>query len=222
MGLSRRIQNLIVDNPYSGTKWLRSIDLTRHLFGNGGKTAAASSIGDEGSSDPALADDSIICQTTVADSKRPKSKIAAARAALKMERIRFSSPIVRFTCTKTLDYAFIDCFPLSDRNVVMADQTGCTFLFDADTRRVLPKPNLHKTKWEPISLFVPSVDPSDGGILYVMERVPKREKEGSELSDQFEAFVCDSKPSPESQWHCHLLPPPPFVCDLPAGYSTPR
>ncbi|EEE70040.1 hypothetical protein OsJ_29994 [Oryza sativa Japonica Group] len=161
MGLSRRFQNLIVDSSYAGAQWLRSIDLTRHLFGN---TAAAA---------PA------------ADSYNPKNKRGLR---IQIERIRFPRPMLRLKCTyMPYDQRNIDCFPLADRKVVMVDHTGITRLCDVDARSVMAMPNIHKPKSDPISLFVPS---SGGGSLYVMERYPDPE-DGTQLRyiNQFEAFV---------------------------------
>uniref|UniRef100_A0A0E0QTR2 Uncharacterized protein n=1 Tax=Oryza rufipogon TaxID=4529 RepID=A0A0E0QTR2_ORYRU len=108
MGLSRRFQNLIVDSSYAGAQWLRSIDLTRHLFGN---TAAAA---------PA------------ADSYNPKNKRGLR---IQIERIRFPRPMLRLKCTyMPYDQRNIDCFPLADRKVVMVDHTGITRLCDVDAR----------------------------------------------------------------------------------------
>uniref|UniRef100_A0A0E0ETS7 F-box associated domain-containing protein n=1 Tax=Oryza meridionalis TaxID=40149 RepID=A0A0E0ETS7_9ORYZ len=45
-----------------------------------------------------------------------------------------------------------------------------------------------------------------------MERYPDPEDGGTQLSDQFEAFVW-GKSSDESSYQCHLLRPPPFVHD---------
>jgi hypothetical protein len=120
----------------------------------------------------------------------------------------------------------IDCFPLADRKVICVDQAGRTFLFDADTRQLVTMPSLHKPKWSPFSIFVPSTDEDaehrDGGRLYVMEKNPEFEA-GScvQHSDQFEAFVFH-KPTETSfkSWHCQLLPPPPFVHDY--AYSQKR
>ncbi|XP_052166937.1 uncharacterized protein LOC127783824 [Oryza glaberrima] len=160
MGLSQRFQNLIVDSSYAGAQWLRSIDLTRHLFGN---TAAAA---------PA------------ADSYNPKNKRGLR---IQMERIRFPRPMLRLKCTyMPYHQRNIDCFPLADRKVVMVDHIGITRLCDVDARSVMAMPNIHKPKSDPISLFVPSS--SGGGSLYVMERYPDSE-DGTQLSNQFEAFV---------------------------------
>ncbi|CAN6351442.1 unnamed protein product [Urochloa humidicola] len=145
-----------------------------------------------------------------------------------MERIRLSSPIFRFQTTTPPNCCTIDCFPLSSSKVAMADQTGRMFLCDAETRHVVPMPNLHKPKSEPISLFVPSADaddhPSGGGSLYVMERAPNPEKcDSAHPSDQFEAFI-PCKPSCRTcgdLWHCRLLPAPPFVRDPALWFTYP-
>ncbi|CAN6168820.1 unnamed protein product [Urochloa humidicola] len=196
MGLSRQVKNVILDCPYGGAKWLRSVDLTHQLFGN--TTPLPSKIRGRSES------------TTAGCAGRQKKKQAVAVAAdLNMERIRLSSPIFRFQTTTPPNCCTIDCFPLSSSKVAMADQNGRMFFCDAETRRVVPMPDLHKPKSEPISLFVPSADadddhPSGGGSLYVMERVPDPEKCHSALpSDQFEAFM-PSKPSGTfgDLWHC--------------------
>uniref|UniRef100_A0A0E0M3A9 F-box associated domain-containing protein n=1 Tax=Oryza punctata TaxID=4537 RepID=A0A0E0M3A9_ORYPU len=207
MGLSRRFQNLIVGCPYSGAQWLRSIDLTRHLFGNTAAARTSSTIG-QGLESAIVRD--ATSNTPAADScNNPKNKRGLR---IQMERIRFPSPILRFKCTHMPNRRNIDCFPIADRKVVMVDHTGSTRLCDVDARSVRTMPNIHKPKSNPISLFVPS---SGGGSLYVMEKYPSPEKRGdgvgTQLSDQFEAFVWGK--SFESPCHCHLLPPPPFVHD---------
>ncbi|KAF0914482.1 hypothetical protein E2562_028964 [Oryza meyeriana var. granulata] len=224
MGLSRRFQNLILDNPYGGAKWLRSVDLTRQLFGN----TAASTIGE--GSESAVVQDST-SHTPAADSCNPKNKQASKNKQafkIKMERFRLPSPIVRFHSREMPHRRCSDCFPLPDRKVVIADHTGRTFLCNVDTRRVVPMPNLHKPKSRPISLFIPSADdPSGGGgSLYVMEnKIEPELADGTELSDQFEVFVC-GKPTrtsdSERPWQCQLLPPPPFVRDRACWFPSPQ
>jgi hypothetical protein len=155
-------------------------------------------------------------QTTAADAGRQKKKGQAVAVAANpnMERFRLPNPIFKFR-TNTPNCCSINCFPLSSGKVVMADETGRVFLCDAETRHVVPMPNLHKPKSEPFSLFVPSanhVDHPGGGSLYIMERAPIRQCCGStQSSDQFEVFM-PSKIAGDL-WHCRLLPPPPFMCD---------
>ncbi|CAL4885854.1 unnamed protein product [Urochloa decumbens] len=206
MGLSRRLQSLIVESPFVGVKWLRRADLRRQLFND---TAMGS--------ESAVLQDST-SQTLVADANQ-KSKHALAEA-LQMERIQISSPIFRFQAAAAQKRYAIDCFHLSDGKLVLADYCGRMFLCDADMRHMATMPNLQKPKLKPISLFVPSANADDhpnnaAGSLYVMESIPNPEKVGSmQPSNQFEVFEYH-KPSRtyENPWHCRLLLPPPFVRD---------
>ncbi|CAN6184648.1 unnamed protein product [Urochloa humidicola] len=194
---SRRLQNLIVESPYIGAKWLRSVDLTSHLFGVGGvATPPSTTVGDDRS------DHAEPCDR--------KKEQAAAAAELK--KMRLSNPIFRFQATPAASTKRLDLhvFPLPDREVVIADQTGRTFHCDADTRHLATMPNLHKPKLRAISLFVPSA--GGGGSLYVMESIPNPEKAGSvEPSKQFEVFVRSNLTSSGDAWHCRLFLPPPFL-----------
>lgn len=158
MGLSWRFQNLILDSPFAGAKWLRRVDLTRQLFG---KTATPPSIIGHGSESTAVQDST--SQIPAADLKMERIRLPSpifrferTAANLKMERIRLPSPIFRFQDTAAS--RDVCCFPLSSSKVVLADQTGRTFLWHADTNNVAPMPNLNKPKSSPISLFVPSAD----------------------------------------------------------------
>lgn len=220
MGLSRRAKNLIVDVPFQGAKWLRCVDLAGQLFGNTATPPPPTTIA-HGSESAAVQED-YTSQTLVSDSCNPKKKAAG----LKMERIRLPRPILKFCSTHGSDHISLDCFPLVDRKVVIADHTRRMFLCDADTRAVVSIPNLHKPKSRPISLFIPSTaDANDhpsvgGGSLYVMERVPEPEKGDVKLSDQFEAFVCSN--IFEGPWNCHLLRPPPFVSDRTCCFTYPK
>uniref|UniRef100_A0A0D9VA13 Uncharacterized protein n=1 Tax=Leersia perrieri TaxID=77586 RepID=A0A0D9VA13_9ORYZ len=66
----------------------------------------------------------------------------------------------------------MNCFPLADGKVICADHLERSFLFDADTRRVVTLPHLHAPKSKPISLFADG----DGDVssrLYIMERRPE-------------------------------------------------
>ncbi|EAY88545.1 hypothetical protein OsI_10019 [Oryza sativa Indica Group] len=114
------------------------------------------------------------------------------------------------------DQRKIECFPLTGRQVICADQLERTFHCDAERGHVRSIPCLHKPKSMPLSLFVPNPDVDNdkdlnrwdwGSSLFVIERFPK-----SEVSYQVEAFVY-RHPSPahySRTWHCELLPPPPY------------
>ncbi|PUZ59945.1 hypothetical protein GQ55_4G083800 [Panicum hallii var. hallii] len=116
-------------------------------------------------------------------------------AALKMERIWLPSPSFNFRApTSSLKEKQMHCFPVGDRRVICADHSGNCFLVDAEMRRVVMMPHLHKLKPLPLSLFVPSTDAGDhndgGGSLFVMERAPEPEAGcNGQLSHQFEAFA---------------------------------
>jgi hypothetical protein len=84
MGLSQRFQNLIVDSPFSGAKWLCGVDLSRQLFHN--TTQPPSTIRD---GSVALVRDS------TSNTSSQKKKLAKVAAALKMERIRLPKPSLR-------------------------------------------------------------------------------------------------------------------------------
>ncbi|CAN6168717.1 unnamed protein product [Urochloa humidicola] len=220
MGLSRQFLNLIVENHIPGTKSLRCIDLARqHFFNN---TTPQPLNGNGSESEEGQQD--ATSWSPVADAGSQKNTQAAA--ALNMERIRLPRPSFNFVASP-LDYQWtINCFPLADRKVLCSDQSGRTFLFDADTRDVSTMPDFHRPKSVPISLFVPNADLDDhdggGGSIFVLESIPAPELGcNGRPSHQFEAFVY-GKPTLTSfskSWQCQLLPPPPFVCD-PYMYSN--
>jgi hypothetical protein len=91
MGLSRRLQSLIVENRLTGAKSLFSIDLTRQLFGNNIAAHPSTMIRDRS--------ELAVVRTLVADSgnhhhKYKQAEVAAA--ALEMERIQLPNPILTF------------------------------------------------------------------------------------------------------------------------------
>ncbi|KAG2579840.1 hypothetical protein PVAP13_6NG298000 [Panicum virgatum] len=213
MGLSRRFLNLIVENPVPGIRSLLCMDLTRHQFFN---PTPPPTIG--------ARSESAVAQ----DSGSPKQPACSFNlkikqpdgAAFMLERFQLPVPTFTFRAQAQPHAWKIDCFPLADRKVICVDQAGRTFLFDADTRQLVTMPSLHKPKWNPFSMFIPSTD--DGGRLYVMERDPRSEASRCvQHNDHFEAFVYH-KPTETSfeSWHCQLLPPPPFVRDY--AYSQER
>jgi hypothetical protein len=218
MGLSRRFLNLIVESRIPGVKSLRCIDLTRqHLFNN---TTPQPPNGNGSESEEGLQDSTF--WAPAADAGNQKN--------LKMGRIWLPSPSFNFRAkTSSLKDKHMHCFPIGDRRVICADQSGNCFLADAEMRRLVTMPHLHKPKSVPLSLFVPSANTDDdhndgGGILFVMESAPEPEVGCSgQLSHQFEAFVY-SKPSPYRSkfWHNKPLPPPPFVCNLKYRENLPK
>uniref|UniRef100_A0A0A9C4I5 DUF1618 domain-containing protein n=1 Tax=Arundo donax TaxID=35708 RepID=A0A0A9C4I5_ARUDO len=215
MALSRQFLNLIVDNRIPGAISLRCIDLTRqHFFNTTTPPQAPKGIG-SGSGGP----EDATFWAPAADAGNQKNN-QAGEAAPRMERIQLPSPLFNFQASRSdlNDKWKIDCFPLVDRRVICADQWGRSFLFEADTRRVVTMPRLHEPKSMPISLFVPradvdgdiDLDGGGGGSLFVMERIPK-----SRSGNQFEAFVyCNPELTRFSKsWDCQVLPPPPYVHD---------
>uniref|UniRef100_A0A0A8YMD6 DUF1618 domain-containing protein n=1 Tax=Arundo donax TaxID=35708 RepID=A0A0A8YMD6_ARUDO len=224
MGLSRRFLNLIVDNRIPGAKSLRCIDLTRQQFFN--TTTPASPPNGSGSESEGPQD--ATAWAPAADARNQKNKQAEA-VPLKIGMIRLPSPSFSFRASAMSFERCIDCFPLAPCKVLCADQSGRTFLFDADTREVASMPDLHEPKFLPFSIFVPSADGDDHddgtGSVYVMERFPEQELGGSRKpSYQFEAFVYrkSTLTSFTKSWHCQLLPPPPFVCDPKYWHSSRR
>ncbi|CAL5071883.1 unnamed protein product [Urochloa decumbens] len=218
MGLSRRFLNLIVEDRIPVFKSLRCIDLRRqHFFNNNATPQHPNGNGSESEERPQDA----TSWSPAADAGGQKNRQdAAGAAALKIERIRLPNPSFSFLAS-ALGYRWTtNCFPLADRKVLCADQSGRAFLFDADTRDVSTMPDFHRPKCVPFSLFVPSADLEDrddgGGSIFVMESIPAPElRRNGRPSHQFEAFVY-GKPtltSSSKSWQCQLLPPPPFVCD---------
>ncbi|XP_052150289.1 uncharacterized protein LOC127768702 [Oryza glaberrima] len=141
-------------------------------------------------------------------------------AALMMEQLVVPASSFSFQASPSApnyDQRKIECFPLTGRQVICADQLGRTFHCDAERGHVRSIPCLHKPKSMPLSLFVPNPDVDNdkdlnrwdwGSSLFVIERFPK-----SEVSYQVEAFVY-RHPSParySRTWHCELLPPPPYL-----------
>jgi len=220
MSLSRRFQNLIADNRFTGARSLFSVDLTRQLFGNTATRLSAI----EDSSEPAVVQHST-SQTRVGVAHASNQKNKHTAAALHMGRIRLARPILTFqSLSSALDDepCKIECFPLVDRKMIWADHLGRPFVFDAETRQVEILPdNPHKTKLMPLSLVVPNInaDADDdhhdtGTSLYIMERIPKPEANCStHWSNQFEVLI-HRKPSIATYfepWQFQLLPPPPYV-----------
>lgn len=211
MSLSRRFQNLILENRFTGAKSLHCVDLTRQLFGNTADSGRRSS-----------------CQTPAVDAGNPKSEQAVA---LEMRRIRVPIPIFTYEAAPN-QQGKIDCFPLAERKMFWADHLGRTFLFDAETRQMEIVPNLHRPKWMPFSLFVPNVDADYdsseylyGSSLFVMEKTPRPEANCSTRgSNQFEAFVYRkaTRTSYFKSWQCQIVPPPPYVRELKYWHSRRR
>lgn len=205
--LARRFLNLIVPGCSPGVKSLRRIDLTRQrLFYQVGSAPPPSPNGDR--SEPAGGQDT------------------ARSSALEMETIRFPGP--SFTFRASNNEWKMDCFPLEDYSeckLICADLSGRGFVFDLDSAMVGTIPTLRPPKVMPISIFVhkPHIDGNllndcKGSSLFLMEKVPQLEvrrasgRRGVQESEQFVGFInrTNSLASTKS-WHCHLLPPPPFV-----------
>uniref|UniRef100_A0A0E0HC67 DUF295 domain-containing protein n=1 Tax=Oryza nivara TaxID=4536 RepID=A0A0E0HC67_ORYNI len=125
----------------------------------------------------------------------------------------FSSINFRASALNVNNQSKMDCFPLASREVICTDQSGRAFLVNADTCEVGTMPSLHKPKSMPLSVFVVRSHDGYGSSLFVMERIPKPELGFN--SDQLEAFVYrkSTLSSYRKAWHCHQLPPPPFVCE---------
>ncbi|CAN6168714.1 unnamed protein product [Urochloa humidicola] len=220
MGLSRRFLNLIVESRIPGVKSLRCIDLTRQHFFNSTTPQPPNGNGSESKEGPQDA----TSWAPAADAGNQKNTHAAAGAsARKMERIWLPNPSFNFRAkTSSLKDKQMHCFPIGDRRVICADQTGNCFLADAETRRLVTMPHLNKPKSAPLSLFVPCADADDhnegGGSLFVMESAPKPEAGAGcsgQLSHQFEVFEYRKLNTIYTfkTWYCDPLPPPPFVCD---------
>uniref|UniRef100_A0A0A9DI12 DUF1618 domain-containing protein n=1 Tax=Arundo donax TaxID=35708 RepID=A0A0A9DI12_ARUDO len=210
MALSRQFLNLIVDNRIPGAISLRCIDLTRQHFFN--TTTPPQALNGSGSESDGLEDATSWAPAAGAGNQKNNQ---AGEVASRVERIQLPSPLFNFRAATMTDRWAMHCFPLAGREVLCADQSGRTFLFDADTRHVLTMPDLHKPKKWPLSLFVPSASVDDhddsGGTLFIMESLPRPETRCSgQHSDQFEAFVYRK---PTSISFCQPLPPPPFVLD---------
>ncbi|KAL6656910.1 hypothetical protein ACP70R_004690 [Stipagrostis hirtigluma subsp. patula] len=204
MGLSRRFLNLIVDIGIPGAKSLRCIDLTRQkLFDTTSSPKPPSRKGSESE-----------------EGTRGRNRKNKRPAPLTIEAIRFPRKGFYLRAASMSDGWSLDCFPLADRKVLCADQSGRTVLFDAETLDISTVPALRNTIWSPVSLFVPGADADEhdyGGSLFVMESRPDPEPKGNgHSSHQFEALVY-GKPTSTSiakSWHSKLLPPPPFIRDL--------
>ncbi|KAL6637220.1 hypothetical protein ACP70R_024792 [Stipagrostis hirtigluma subsp. patula] len=215
MGLSRRFLNLIMETRIPGAKSMHCIDLKREQFFNSSSPQPPNGNGSQPEG-PQDATSSWAAAAAAHAAGNQKSKLAAAS---KMEKIQLPSQGLNFrAATPTISPRRIDCFPLADRRVLCADQSGRSFLFDAKTNGVLTMPDLHKAKFMPVSLFVPSDDGDrDGGSLFVMESRLNREppERCGPQSSQFEAFVYrkPTKASAYKSWNCELLQPPPFVRD---------
>uniref|UniRef100_A0A0D9ZWY2 Uncharacterized protein n=1 Tax=Oryza glumipatula TaxID=40148 RepID=A0A0D9ZWY2_9ORYZ len=96
----------------------------------------------------------------------------------------------------------MDCFPLAGGEVICMDQSGRAFLVDADACQVGTMPSLHKPKSMPLAVFVPNAKADND-----------YDHDGYGSSLFFEAFIY-RKPTISNYtkaWHCHQLPPPPFV-----------
>ncbi|CAN6212324.1 unnamed protein product [Urochloa humidicola] len=212
MALSRRFLNLIVGSQmWCGARSLRCIDLTRQQFFRPSPPPPPAT---KSRSESGVAQDSTTQTQTPAED---------AGAALMMEHFELPDPTLNLQAEAGYYQWNIDCFPLAGRKVLCVDQSGRTFLFDADTRHLVTMPNLHKPKMTPISLFVPDAADATaghgggcGGSLFVMERTPNPEaRRDAKTTDQLEAFV-SRKPTVSSfaeSWHCQLLPPPPYLRD---------
>jgi hypothetical protein len=206
MTLSRRFLNVIVDSQIRGVRTLRRIDLTRQQFFNPGPPPPLHGNGSAAAG-------------------------ASEASESNMERIRLPRPIVTLRASAHDGRLAIQCFPLAEHKVLCADQSGRTFLFDADTRHVVTMPSLHKPKDMPFSIFIPSASDNlhsdsnsdsdsddyddDVGTLFVMEGCPSMEPTSDDQpSDQFEAYVYGQrKLSHFKSWKCQPLPPPPYVRD---------
>ncbi|KAG0516178.1 hypothetical protein BDA96_10G339900 [Sorghum bicolor] len=194
--LARRFLNLIVPGCSPGVKSLRRIDLTRQrLFYQVGSPPPP---------------------------------------ALEMETIRFADP--SFTFRASNNEWKMDCFPLADYSeskVICADHSGRGFFFDLDSAMVGTIPTLRAPKVMPISIFVhkPHVDAnlridSKGSSLFLMEKVPqpevRRRASVQQESEQFVGFINrrNGLAVTGKSWHCHLLPPPPFVRETAYHWSN--
>nr|ABF93970.1 hypothetical protein LOC_Os03g05380 [Oryza sativa Japonica Group] len=136
-------------------------------------------------------------ESAVAQDSTAQTPVAAST----MERLQLPNPILRLW-----NRYF---FPLSEHKILSVDKSGCSLLFDANTRHLVTMPFLNKPKRDPISLFVPNGDGDDGGSIFVMDRVPKPEiGSRAQTSDQFEAFIYR-----KNFVDCQLLPPPPYLRD---------
>ncbi|BAF14717.2 hypothetical protein OsI_15911 [Oryza sativa Indica Group] len=199
MSLSRRFLNVIMDSRILGLRSLRRIDLARQKFFNPG---------------PPL---------------NGKGSVANADCeASKMPRIHLPDPIITFRASPKDDdqRRSIQYLPLTESKMLCADQSGRTFLFDAETHHVVTMPSLHKPKEKPLSLFIPSAvsqnmdeeeyDEDYVGTLFVMESSPNMElRYKDQTSDQFEAYTYGQQHKKTSfkYWKCQLLPPPPYLRD---------
>ncbi|TVU38236.1 hypothetical protein EJB05_11593, partial [Eragrostis curvula] len=198
MGSSRRFLNLIVDNGVPGCRSLYCVDPTRFFNtthnGNGSGESKR------------LRNAAATCApAAVAGNK--KNDVS------KMESLQLPNPIFNLGASRSdpNEPRKIDCFPLVDRRLICADHHGRSYLFEADTRRVVTLPRLHAPNTE-------DVDDRDcgGGTLFVMERVPEPQPAAAAgVGSQFEAFVYRKPRSNRyfKSWDCQLLLPPPYVRD---------
>ncbi|RLN04474.1 hypothetical protein C2845_PM13G22030 [Panicum miliaceum] len=158
IGFSRRFLNLIVGNRIPGVKSLCCFDLT----------------------DQQLFYPEIPPQSQGSGLTQRKKQMAFS--ALMMESIGIPRSSFNFRASARNDQWKIDCFPLAEREVICADQSGRAFLFDAKTHQAQTMPSLHKPKSLPFTVFVPNANADNdydhngyGSTLFVMERIPKPE-----------------------------------------------
>ncbi|KAJ1261028.1 hypothetical protein BS78_10G276800 [Paspalum vaginatum] len=210
MGVSRRFLNLLVPGSSPGIKSLFRLNLARQQLFHPDPDAESPS---PGVPVPSL------------NNKKKKEE------EKEMDMIRLSGP-PSYTL-RASDHAWkMDCFPLTDSNLICTDQSGLGFFLDAGTRKVATMPPLlHKPRGAPISVLVPKPKPdviisrfgedkSSSSLLLLMERSPQPEPpviggDGG-VQQESEQFVGVIRQHPttyssEQSWHCYLLPPPPFV-----------
>ncbi|OEL22939.1 hypothetical protein BAE44_0016043 [Dichanthelium oligosanthes] len=127
MGPSRRpFLNLIVDDRIPGARSLRC-----HQFFY--QTTPPRSPNGDGSVEEPPQD--AASWAPAADAGNHKDQQAAG-ASVKMKRIRLPSPILSFHASAARYTCGINCFPVAGRRKVLcADQSGRSFLFDADTAK---------------------------------------------------------------------------------------
>ncbi|CAD6217095.1 unnamed protein product [Miscanthus lutarioriparius] len=135
--MSRKFLSLIVNEQTPGHKTLRCIDLTRQKFfydappppPTDGSDGSAGGARDAATSRPAAASRSVgrVCLPRPSFTFRPGDSNAS-------------------------DEWGMHCFPLGDRKVICADQSGLAFVFDAETRIVGAMPSLGRPKRMPFSL----------------------------------------------------------------------
>ncbi|CAO1939466.1 unnamed protein product [Urochloa humidicola] len=140
-----------------------------------------------------------------------------------MKTIRLAGPSFTFRASASnLNHERrMECFPFADCKVLCVDQSGRGFLFDADTHKLETMPILHTPKVMPIFVFVPRVnidneilDDGNGSSLYLMEKMLQPEATcNAQENEQFVGIINHRRDEilGDKSWHCHLLPPPPFV-----------